>query len=210
MDLRIRILPMFFMIFAIDCAPKRAPEPAPKTDAVPDIRMTRGSETLSASTGTIFFIDGKRLAAGMSPKGDDIGDVEMIPAPSSEMIFGPEANAGIVRITTKSHLPPASKPGCHVSGPYFKFQVSQPAQYQNLEWDYPHPTAEETSFIVQFVVDTMGRPEGRSLHVLFAPTDSAARAAQRALNGWRFTPAMFNGCRVPQLVQTAVTLNANR
>jgi len=61
-----------------------------------------------------------------------------------------------------------------------------------------------SAFIVSFVVDTLGIPEARSLKVLHAPSEAAAVELRVAFPSWRFSSAIANGCRVPQVLQTSV------
>lgn len=108
-----------------------------------------------------------------------------------------------------------SGPACkQVAGKdvYFEFQVNRPAVYIESDTKSSHPVsssastvARGTGLLVQFVVDTLGKPDRRSFTILRAPNDAAARAARDAFPGWRFLPATFHGCKVPQLVQTEVT-----
>jgi hypothetical protein len=65
--------------------------------------------------------------------------------------------------------------------------------------------AKTDTFLVQFLVDTTGRTIPTSLKILRGggPADWAALRA--ALPNWRFEPAEApRGCRVVQLVQTAI------
>ena len=66
------------------------------------------------------------------------------------------------------------------------------------------PKATPTSLIVQFVVDTLGRPDESTFRVLVTPSDAAADSVRAVLAGWRFTPARAGTCTVPQLFQTAI------
>jgi hypothetical protein len=180
-----------------------------------DIRAIAGADTLSLSEGTLYLVDGKRVQPGASPNltNGDIAGVEVIKPPAAEQIFGSEARDGIVRITTRPHAIPPSAKGCQpAKDPSFEYQVNRPAVYLTTDIKYPQPTtasasgvAKGTGLVVQVVVDTLGNPDARSFQVLRAPNEAAAAAVRRAFLGWRFIPAMFQGCKVPQLVQTEVT-----
>jgi hypothetical protein len=96
--------------------------------------------------------------------------------------------------------------------PAFEFQVSEPAAFRGDTTAVPRParerfarTQDPETLVVQFVVDTLGVPDPRSFRVLQAPTRAAADSARAALPAWRFAPARRGGCRVPQIVQTAIT-----
>ena len=171
------------------------------------MRIAAGSETLSTSGGLLTLIDGKRMISRSQVGPDDIADIEVIKPPASGDIFGSEAAAGLMRITTKSHALPKSAATCGERppmNPYFEFQVQRPAVYLENEIKFPHPTTANTGLIVQFVVDTMGRPDARSFRILHTPDPESANAAMRSFQGWRFIPALVNGCRVEQLFQTPV------
>ncbi len=97
--------------------------------------------------------------------------------------------------------------------PLFEFQVDQPASYRGDTLLVPRPARERfiqmqahpEAVIVQFVVDTLGAVDPRSFHVLRTPSAAAADSVRQVITRWAFTPAVSGGCRVPQLVQTAVT-----
>jgi hypothetical protein len=95
--------------------------------------------------------------------------------------------------------------------PYFEFQVETPAAFVAdtalplrpipvvLIDRKPDPAQD----VVQFVVDTAGVPIARTFRVLRA-TPAASAAARATFERWRFRPALVGGCKVPQLVQTAI------
>ncbi len=184
----------------------------PANEPITDIRAIAGNDTLS---GMLILLDGKRVTGDMRLNilPAEVGPIEVMKPPQSEDIFGPDARNGIMRITTKSHVAPPSAVGCtpHTE-PYFEFQVSRPAIYIQNEINFPQPIpsatsgAHSTGFLVQVVVDTLGMPDARSFKILRIPNQSLARATRYAMLGWRFIPAIFQGCRVPQLVQTEVAL----
>ena len=104
---------------------------------------------------------------------------------------------------------PACKP---VENVYFEYQVNRPAVYVESNTKSAHPVAASASMVakgtgllVQFVVDTLGKPDPGSFKVLRTPNEAAATAARDAFLGWRFIPATVQGCKVPQLVQTEIT-----
>lgn len=96
--------------------------------------------------------------------------------------------------------------------PYFEFQVTQPARFLGDTAARPRPAADRfaaragdaSAFIVQFVVDSTGRPEAGSMKVLQAPSAVAADSVRAGFTAWQFSPAVASGCRVPQLVQTTI------
>jgi outer membrane cobalamin receptor len=150
----------------------------------------------------------------MTPFGQgDVAGIEVIKPPAAEEIFGSEARGGIVRINTRARAIPPSVAGCKPpTNPYFEYQVSRPAIYLTNDVKFPQPvsasasnTARGTGLIVQVVVDTSGFPDARSFKILHAPNAAASAAVRHAFLGWRFIPASFQGCKVPQLVQTEVT-----
>lgn len=55
--------------------------------------------------------------------------------------------------------------------------------------------------IIEFVVDTAGRPVTSSFRVLKSEDDRLVATAREALTRWRFRPAEDGGCRVAQVTQ---------
>jgi TonB family protein len=55
--------------------------------------------------------------------------------------------------------------------------------------------------VVQFVVDTTGRPDMRTLKVLQSSDDLFSESVRRALLRYRFFPAEIAGRKVRQLVK---------
>lgn len=186
----------------------------PSASSPVDIRLLAGGDTASLSQGTLYLVDGKRIQSGTTPNltQGDIAGVEVIKPPAAEQIFGREARDGIVRITTKPHAIPPSVKGCQpAKDPYFEYQVNRPALYLTTDIKFPQPTtasasgvARGTGLVVEVVVDTLGLPEARSFRIVRSPNEAAATAVRHAFLGWRFIPAIFQGCKVPQLVQTEV------
>jgi hypothetical protein len=95
--------------------------------------------------------------------------------------------------------------------PYFEFQVDRPASYRGDTTVVPRPRDQKRGeeegpgfHLVSFIVDTAGVPDVRSFKTLKSPSLEISRATRDAFVGWRYRPAEINGCRVPQLIQTAV------
>lgn len=93
---------------------------------------------------------------------------------------------------------------------YFEYQVEQPARV--LEWKHPrYPDSlklanVEGEVMIRFIVDTIGRMERGSAHILRASHAAFASAVMATLESARFTPAFLNveeGRRVRQVVQQA-------
>jgi outer membrane biosynthesis protein TonB len=95
--------------------------------------------------------------------------------------------------------------------PYFEFQVESPAR-GIPDSTHPHPTvdpfaakmSDSGATIVQFVVDTSGRPVASTFKILKTPSDAMSRSVRSVFMAWRFRPARVASCPVPQLLQTAV------
>jgi len=91
--------------------------------------------------------------------------------------------------------------------PYFDFQVDRPAELIPDSTVSPRPfharpgQGEAERVVVQFVVDTMGRPDSASFRVLLNSDQALADAGRRVMQRWRYTPALLARCKVPQLVQ---------
>lgn len=97
--------------------------------------------------------------------------------------------------------------------PYFEFQVEVQARYVSSDSAGPHPVVDAPSasraradtFVVQFSVDTTGRAVPSSLKFLRGGSPTSWDAVRAALPNWHFQPAEApKGCRVVQLVQTAI------
>lgn len=90
---------------------------------------------------------------------------------------------------------------------YFDFQVDRPAVLIPDSTVSPRPfharpgQGEAETVVVQFVVDTMGRPDSASFKVLINSDPALAEAGRRVMQRWRYTPALLARCKVPQLVQ---------
>lgn len=103
---------------------------------------------------------------------------------------------------------PLSIPFLRVSVPpaYFEFQVEKPAMPRpgNPPPVYP-PALRENEIsgevLAQFVVDTTGRAEVRTLKILKATHNDFAKAVRDVVPRMRFLPAELGGCKVRQLAQ---------
>ena len=101
---------------------------------------------------------------------------------------------------------PAPNP---TEGAYFEFQVQQPAhQVSGRPPLYPPALREahvEGRVLVQFVVDTLGRPETATFKVLMSSNDLLSAAVRDALPTMRYEPATIGDRRVRQVVQQPFT-----
>ena len=96
--------------------------------------------------------------------------------------------------------------------PMFEFQVEHPARYTGDKSISPRPARDQMAavrahtdtLLVQFVVDTLGDPIAPTLKFLRSRNTLDRDMVSAVLARWHFSPAMFEGCRVPQLVQTSV------
>jgi hypothetical protein len=92
--------------------------------------------------------------------------------------------------------------------PSFEFQVERPAKFIGDTAARPRPaihsTAESATFVVQFIVDTLGLVREGTLRILKSPSPDASSAVSSAYASWKFMPASTGGCKVVQLVQTEV------
>lgn len=102
--------------------------------------------------------------------------------------------------------PPAGAPA------WFDFQVETPARFVPGSGQLPFPDVTlnqgrpyPSDFaLVQFIVDTSGVPVATSLKLLLRPEGLVTDSVTAAVGRWRYRPALARGCRVPQLVQTAL------
>jgi hypothetical protein len=92
----------------------------------------------------------------------------------------------------------------------FEFQVDHPAKFLGARGSprLAASVAPGQRALVQFVVSTGGSVVPSSLRVLHVAGDyaAAALAIGGAARGWRYSPAIVEGCPTPQLVQTIVEL----
>ena len=92
---------------------------------------------------------------------------------------------------------------------YFVFQVDQPAEFIFDSTVTVAPSSRRSGGLaVQFVVDQRGQPEPGSLKILRSTDDANVARVRNAIPQWRFTPALYQGCRVRQLVQMEVLVDA--
>jgi len=59
----------------------------------------------------------------------------------------------------------------------------------------------EGRVLVEFVVDTLGRPDMKSVKVLESSNELFVQSLESALPRWRFYPAEARGRKVKQIVQ---------
>ena len=93
---------------------------------------------------------------------------------------------------------------------WFDFQVDKAARFIGDTTRLPRPDASiherqpysESFALVQFVIDSTGKPDVSSGKMLVSPKGLVQDSVAAAMRGWRFTPAIAKGCKVPQLVQT--------
>ncbi len=110
--------------------------------------------------------------------------------------------------------PSAANPAAAASGatckppenPYFEFQVERPARYIPDASVSPSPNGKSAAqTLVQFVVDTVGVPDAKTLKILKEPAGGApVDEIKAAVLKWRYFPAKIGACAVPELVQTPV------
>jgi hypothetical protein len=81
--------------------------------------------------------------------------------------------------------------------------VEKPAHYNADASVSPHPVGAGRD-VVQFVVDSAGRPVAATFRILRSSDSTLVMDARRMLTRWSYLPAELGGCRVPQMVQTAI------
>lgn len=107
--------------------------------------------------------------------------------------------------TTRSLPTPDCTP---TATPYFEFQVEFRAAFIGDSAVSPRPSARREAIagnelaLVQFIVDTLGRPDSTSFKVLSARDVALPDDARRVLTQWRYRPARIGTCLVRQIVQT--------
>ncbi len=85
---------------------------------------------------------------------------------------------------------------------YWEFQVDrQPVLIEAQRVEYPHGTSAVGQVLVQFAVDSTGRPVLETFKVLRTPDRLLSDAVQQAVASFRFEPARKAGRPVRQLVQ---------
>lgn len=100
---------------------------------------------------------------------------------------------------------------------YFEFETDKPALSVRGNPTPPYPEGLrlaniEGEVLVQFVVDTMGRPDMRTFRILGPPRvyREFAVSVIETLPKMRFTPAEWRGCKVKQIVQLPFAFKLNR
>lgn len=116
--------------------------------------------------------------------------------------------ASVAFAATSAHAqtPRAARTPDSTSRVYFDFQVSKPVTIVpgNVPPAYPsslrdaHTSGE---VLAQFVVDTLGRADMSTFHVLKSTDSLFTQAVYAALPRYQFTPAELGGRTVRQLVQ---------
>jgi TonB family protein len=137
----------------------------------------------------------------------------VLPFESARKLFaamhGPPAKVQLTVETTPRVGPPAAVP------PFFDFQVER--QAGPLPGS-PSPSYPESlrmantqgEVLMQFVIDTMGRVEMRTVKVLKGTDPLFVQAVHEALPQMRFRPAEIKGRKVRELVQEPFAFNLNR
>lgn len=92
---------------------------------------------------------------------------------------------------------------------YYEYQVNKPARHapNSRGPEYPPQLKArqvEGTVLVQYVVDTLGRVEPKTIKILRTPDSAFSAAVTIALPKMRFSPAERSGKRVRQLVQEPV------
>ena len=100
---------------------------------------------------------------------------------------------------------------------YLEYETDKPALSVpgNAPPKYPPELREaniEGEVLVQFVVDTLGRADMRTFRLLGPPRvyREFLQAVIDALPKMRFTPALYRGCKVKQLVQLPFAFKLRR
>lgn len=92
--------------------------------------------------------------------------------------------------------------------PSFEYQVQRPAKFVGDTTILPRPASQRSAatatLVVMFVVDTVGMVREGTLRILKSPSPEASAAVAAAYMRWRYVPALNDGCKVVQLVQTEV------
>jgi hypothetical protein len=92
--------------------------------------------------------------------------------------------------------------------PSFEFQVQKPAKFIGDTTARPRPVIQRSpataALVIQFVVDTLGTVREGTLRILKSPSPEASAAVSAAYMSWKYMPALNDGCKVVQLVQTEI------
>lgn len=129
-----------------------------------------------------------------------------VPVPQSPVASIP------VQAPAMTPIPPSNPCAAIQANPLFDFQVSEPARYIDQRGVSPRPVRDPAAvaknrsdtIIVQFVVDTAGKTVSRSINVLRIRDISQSLKIREVADRWLFRPAVANGCKVSQIVQTAI------
>jgi hypothetical protein len=177
------------------------------------LRARIGS-TIKDSSNTIFVIDAKRVEASAVPAMElgDIAYVASFDARLAQALFGVTNGKSLVRIITRRSAPEFSAPACESSSQVsFEFQTDTAARYLPIEAPILQPLgsgraarSSPTALVVQFVVSADGVMNPRTLKILHAESTDDGAAVRAVASAWQFAPALKDGCRVAQLVQTEV------
>jgi len=95
---------------------------------------------------------------------------------------------------------------CGDSTVHFEYQMTTAARWQpdTAATVRPSPGGRSPANLVQFIVDSNGVPEPRTFRALRITDTSLVAEARRAFTEWRYSAPQLNGCRVRQVVQTAI------
>ena len=99
---------------------------------------------------------------------------------------------------------PSSPPAEQV---YFEFQVERPATTLPGGCSPVIPKGHDGEVQVQFVVDSLGKPEPGSVKVLLASHPSLEKAVRKAIPCMRYRAASIDGRPVRQLVQQSFSFH---
>jgi hypothetical protein len=91
-------------------------------------------------------------------------------------------------------------------GVLFEFQVDRWAVFIDDSTTAVRPIrrGENGETLIQFVVDTLGRPELATLKGLKVPSASVLPVIREAMSRWRFVPAQIGNCHVRQFIQVLI------
>jgi protein TonB len=103
----------------------------------------------------------------------------------------------------------------NVDQPFFDFQVEKPAMAHegNPSPNYPsmlQSAGVEGEVLVQFVIDTSGRADSRTLKILKSSNEQFTQSVRNVLPRLRFYPAETGGRKVKMYVQLPFTFKINR
>ncbi|MEO7085488.1 MAG: hypothetical protein ABI442_04950 [Gemmatimonadaceae bacterium] len=95
---------------------------------------------------------------------------------------------------------------CPTSVVYLESQVQTPARLISDSTRSPHlvSAASSAANTVQFVVDTLGVPDLRTVKTLRVSDSALVRRVIEIIPRWRYSPAVASGCKVPQRVTASV------